>query len=268
MNNFKILFQLGISSCPSVDRYVNTHNTNCKLETLIMENFNFTWREFNENSCSTIRNLFEDKQFSDVTILSEDGEEMKLHRAILASSSAFFRNVLTKINQSDPLIFLKGIQSKELHAIVQFMYLGQAEVPNEDLKSFMEAAKCLQVPGLSDNFSTLSASDPQSNSSSSDKPPVTKRVRFSLEKNQNIVFDQTELNENDFVKCAEMEQQVGNRVNQIEKTVTSSEEMQDCQKNRENRDNIKYSCESCDQMYNRQDNLQRHLKIAHGQLLL
>ena len=267
MNNLKILFQLGISSWPSVDRYVNTHNTNCKLETLIMENFNFTWREFNENSSSTIRKLFEDKQFSDVTILSEDGEEMKLHRAILASSSAFFRNVLSKINQSDPLIFLKGIQSKELLSIVRFMYLGQAEVAQEDLKSFMEAAKCLQVPGLSDNFSTLSASDPQSNSSSSDKPPVTKRVRFSLEKNQNIVFDQTELNENDFVECAEMEQQVENGFNQKEDTVTSSEEMRDCQKNAD-RDSIKFSCESCDQMYNRQDNLQRHLKIAHGQLLL
>ena len=235
-----------------------------------MESFNFTWREFNENSCSTIRNLFEDKQFSDVTILSEDGEEMKLHRAILASSSAFFRNAFSKINQSDPLIFLKGIQSKELHAIVRFMYLGQAEVPNEELKSFMEAAKCLQVSGLSDNFPTLSATDPQggSCSSDSDKPPVTKRVRFSLEKNQNIVFDQTELNENDFVECAEMEQQVEKRVNQTEETVTSYGEMQDCQKNMADRDNIKYSCESCDQMYNRQDNLQRHLKIAHGQLLL
>ena len=233
-----------------------------------MESFNFTWREFNVNSCSTIRNLFEDKQFSDVTILSEDGEEMKLHRAILASSSAFFRNAFSKINQSDPLIFLKGIQSKELHAIVRFMYLGQAEVPNEDLKSFMEAAKCLQVSGLSDNFPTLSVTDPQGGSCSSDKPPVTKRVRFSLEKNQNIVFDQTELNENDFVECAELEQQVEKRANQTEETVPSSEEMQDCQKNMADRDTIKYSCESCDQMYNRQDNLQRHLKIAHGQLLL
>ena len=268
MNNLKILFQLGISSWPSVDRCVNTHNTSCKLETLKMENFNFTWREFNENSCNTIRKLFEDKQFSDVTILSEDGEEMKLHRAILASSSAFFRNVLSKINQSDPLIFLKGIQSKELLSIVRFMYLGQAEVAQEDLKSFMEAAKCLQVPGLSDNFPTLPASDPQDGSYSSDsvKPPVTKRVRFSLEKNQNIVFDQTELNENEFTEFAEMEQQVEKGVNQTEDM--RSEELQDCQKNMADRDSIKFSCESCDQMYNRQDNLQRHLKIAHGQLLL
>ena len=245
---------------------MSTHTApaqNCKFETMKMESFNFTWREFNENSCSTIRNLFEDKQFSDVTILSEDGEEMKLHRAILASSSAFFRNVLSRIKQNDPLIFIKGIQIKELQAIVRFIYLGQTEVSHEDLKSFMDAAKCLQVSGLSDDLlPTLSATDP------SEKPPAIKRVRFSLEKNQNIVFDQTELNENDFVECAELEQQVENLVNQNGKTGLSSEEMQDCQKNIIDKGSIKYSCESCDQMYSRQDNLQRHLKIAHGQLLL
>ena len=248
---------------------MSTHTApaqNCKFETMKMESFNFTWREFNENSCSTIRNLFEDKQFCDVTILSEDGEEMKLHRAILASSSAFFRNVLSRIKQNDPLIFLKGIQIKELQAIVRFMYLGQTEVSHEDLKSFMDAAKCLQVSGLSDDLiPTLSSTDP---SCPSDSPPAIKRVRFSLEKNQNIVFDQTELNENDFVECAELEQQVENLVNQNEKTGLSSEEMQDCRKIMADKGNTKYSCESCDQMYSRQDNLQRHLKIAHGQLLL
>ena len=221
-----------------------------------MENLNFTWREFNENSCSTIRNLFEDKQFSDITILGEDGEEMRLHRAVLASSSAFFRNALAKIKQSDPLIFLKGIQIKELHAIVRFMYLGQTEVPHEDLKAFMEAAKTLQVSGLSDDFIIPSFS--------SDKPPPIKRVRFSLERNQNLVFEQTELDENNFIECAELEQQ-----QETEKKETNFNEMQDCQKNvMTGTENVKYSCESCDQMYNRQDNLQRHLKIAHGKLLL
>ena len=93
------------------------------MQKMKTESFNFTRREFDENSCSTIRNLFEDKLFSDITILSEDGEEMKLHRAILASSSAFFGNILSRIKQSDPLIFLKGIQIKELQAIIRFIYV-------------------------------------------------------------------------------------------------------------------------------------------------
>ena len=172
------------------------------MQKMKTESFNFTRREFDENSCSTIRNLFEDKLFSDITILSEDGEEMKLHRAILASSSAFFRNILSRIKQSDPLIFLKGIQIKELQAIIRFIYLGQAEVSQQDLNSFMDAAKCLQVSGLSDGSS--STSNLQGASSSSDRPPISKRVRFSLEDNQNIIFEPTE-QFNDFVEKEEME---------------------------------------------------------------
>ena len=237
-----------------------------------MESFNFTRREFDENSCSTIRNLFEDKLFSDITILSEDGEEMKLHRAILASSSAFFGNILSRIKQSDPLIFLKGIQIKELQAIIRFIYLGQAEVSQQDLNSFMDAARCLQISGLtSDDIQALdSSSNRQSASSSSDRPPISKRVRFSLEDNQNIIFEPTE-QLNDFIEKEEMEQQVETRYNHTEVEKIKPEEMQDFQKNTTEmttKETVKYSCDSCNQTYIKQDNLQRHLKISHGQILL
>ena len=234
------------------------------MQTMKTERLTLTRREFNENSCSTIRNLFEDKLFSDITILSEDGKEMKLHRAILASSSAFFRNILMKIKQSHPLIFLKGIQIKDLQAIVRFIYLGQAEVPQQDLTSFMDAAKCLQVSGLSgDSLALTSSSDHQSASSSSDRPHVTKRVRFSLENNQNTIFEP--------IEQEEKEQQVTTRDIHTKEAQTKSEEMPDFQKNTTEMtttETVKYSCDSCNQMYIRQDNLQRHLKIAHGQLLL
>ena len=161
------------------------------MQTMTSSWITFTRIEFNENSCGTIKNLFEDKLFSEITIFSEDGEEIKLHRAILASSSAFFRNFLSRIKQSHPLIFLKGIQIKELKSIVLLIYLGQAEVPQQDLNSFLDAAKCLQVSSLSvDSLALTSSSDHQSASSSSDRPPGTKRVRFSLENNQNILFEQ------------------------------------------------------------------------------
>ena len=238
-----------------------------------MESFNFTRREFDENACSTIRNLFEDKLFSDITILSEDGEEMKLHRAILASSSAFFGNILSRIKQRDPLIFLKGIQIKELQAIIRFIYLGQAEVSQQDLNSFMDAAKCLQISGLSDDDDSRaldSSSNHQGASSSSDRPPISKRVRFSLEDNQNIIFEPTE-QLNDFIEKEEMEQQVETRYNRTEVEKIKSEEMQDFQKNTTEmttKETVKYSCDSCNQTYIKQDNLQRHLKISHGQILL
>ena len=59
-----------------------------------METFNLSFKDFNENSSNTIRNLFQNEHFSDVTLLSEDGRELKLHKVILASSSKTFSKIL------------------------------------------------------------------------------------------------------------------------------------------------------------------------------
>ena len=135
----------------------------------------------------------------------------------------------------------------------------------------MDAAKCLQISGLSDDSLALnSSSNRQGVSSSSDRPPISKRVRFSLKDNQNIIFEPTE-QFNDFIEKEEMEQQVETRYNHTEVEKIKSEEMQDFQKNTTEmttKETVKYSCDSCNKTYIRHDNLQRHLKISHGQLLL
>ena len=47
------------------------------------------WNDFKDNVNSAFVNLREDKDFSDVTLACEDGQQVEAHKVILAASSPF-----------------------------------------------------------------------------------------------------------------------------------------------------------------------------------
>ena len=51
---------------------------------------------------------------------------------------------------SHPLLYLNGINEKELLCILQYLYLGETNVPMEQFETFMEIAKDLQIKELGD----------------------------------------------------------------------------------------------------------------------
>ena len=71
---------------------------------------------------------------------------------ILAASSPFFQNLLNKNMKKHhhPLIYMKGVKFEDLCAIVDFLYLGEANVFQENLDSFLGIAEELKLKGLTD----------------------------------------------------------------------------------------------------------------------
>ena len=106
------------------------------------------WNSFNENVNSAFGRLRTDKEFSDVTLACEDGQQMEAHKVILAGSSPFFENMLQKNKHPHPLIYLKGFQSKHFVSILDFLYFGEANVFQEDLDSFLAIAEEIKLKGL------------------------------------------------------------------------------------------------------------------------
>ena len=51
------------------------------------------WNDFRENAVNTFESLKEDKDFTDVTLVCEDGKQVEAHKVILANSSPFFQNI-------------------------------------------------------------------------------------------------------------------------------------------------------------------------------
>merc|ERR1712204_27563 len=97
---------------------------------------------------STLNRLFKDQDFVDVTLACEDGQQIKGHKVVLSSSSSFFKNILLKNPHSSPLIYLKGVQLVDLQSILQFLYLGETEVKEENFTAFMAIADELKINGL------------------------------------------------------------------------------------------------------------------------
>merc|ERR1712204_77473 len=106
------------------------------------------WNDFQENAISAFGTLREDKEFADVTLACEDGSQVEAHRVILASSSPFFLNLLRRNKHPHPLIYMRGLKSEDLVAMIDFLYFGEANVYQENLDSFLAVAEELQLKGL------------------------------------------------------------------------------------------------------------------------
>ena len=119
------------------------------------------WNDFKENIISSLGNLREDQEFTDVTLACEDGRRIEAHKIILAGSSPFFDNLLKRNKHSHPLVYMKGMKSEDMAAIVDFLYRGEANVFQESLESFLAIAHC-NIKAL---FSVLGGGLPQFNTS-------------------------------------------------------------------------------------------------------
>ena len=108
----------------------------------------FKWDDFQENISTAFGSLREDNEFADVTLACEDGQQIKAHKVILAASSPFFQNLLKRNQHSHPLIYMRGLKSEDLLAIIDFVYCGEANIYQEDLDSFLAIAEELKLKGL------------------------------------------------------------------------------------------------------------------------
>jgi len=109
---------------------------------------NLKWRDFKENATSAFRALREEQEFADVTLVCEDGQHVEAHKAILASSSPLFLNLLKDNQNPHPFIFMTDLKYETVLAMVDFLYNGETNVDEEEVKLFLAAAEELKVKGL------------------------------------------------------------------------------------------------------------------------
>ena len=114
----------------------------------MVERLCLKWNDFEENVKNSFERLRGDDNFIDVTLACEDGQQFEAHKVVLASSSPFFHKILRGINHARPLLYLKGMKSFDVASILDFIYLGEANVDQDNLTSFLAVAEELQLKGL------------------------------------------------------------------------------------------------------------------------
>ena len=143
------------------------------------EKFCLQWKEFHGNVSSCYRDIRKTGEFSDVTLASEDGYEVKCHKLILAASSFYLSSL---INLASSPIILEDVSSNQLKKVLDFIYHGEVEVEKEEVFSFLSVGEKLHIRGLT---KPTSASIPTNNVTAS---------TFKEEK-----FDDMEINETDIL---------------------------------------------------------------------
>ena len=112
------------------------------------EKFCLKWNDFQENIANSFHGLREDLDFSDVTLVCEENNQIEAHRVILSACSPFLSSMLKRNKHAHPMIYMRGLNSKDLVAIVDFMYHGEANIYQDDLDGFLALADELQLKGL------------------------------------------------------------------------------------------------------------------------
>ena len=101
------------------------------------EKFCLKWNDFYSNVTKSFSKLRIEDDFFDVTLVSDDQTQISAHKVVLSSCSEYFRNVLKKNKHPNPLLCLEGISSEELNNILDYAYVGEVQIYQNDIDRFL-----------------------------------------------------------------------------------------------------------------------------------
>merc|ERR1712189_82838 len=113
------------------------------------EAYGISCNDFDKTLLFRSKELYEKQLYSDVTLVSDDLVMFSAHKSVLSTASEIFNKLLMmNTKSSEPIIYLKGVHSFELDSMLQFIYLGHANVKSERIEVFVQRTEELQIKGL------------------------------------------------------------------------------------------------------------------------
>jgi len=109
-------------------------------------------KDFQLLNTSSLRQNWNDKSFTDVTLVCNDFISFEAHKIILSSQSSFFSKILKRSEKKDLAIYLPNLSSEQLSVILEFLYFGQTEVHEADLENFLSLCKQLEIRDISEKI--------------------------------------------------------------------------------------------------------------------
>ncbi|XP_023934641.2 uncharacterized protein LOC112043462 [Bicyclus anynana] len=108
--------------------------------------YSLHYEDYSEHLMSRFGKLLQMQSLVDMTLMCSS-HTLRVHKAVLAASSAYFQEVLQK-QTGEPLIILK-MRFNVLKCLVEFMYCGKTQCLEENLDELVSAAQFLKIKGLS-----------------------------------------------------------------------------------------------------------------------
>ena len=238
------------------------------------EKFCLKWNDFHTNVSSSFDTLRKDRDFCDVSLVSEDGNHYESHKVILSSCSPILKNILRKSKSGqEPFIYLNGIGSSELGLILDYVYRGEVQIYQNQIDNFLHSAKILQIVGL--NIVGGEDEEPFSEKLVPDNTfyeDFNKSVPINSQKNEPNTNSQSsvQLNFESGLNVEELERKIGENVDRIEGALVckicghKSNKMSNIKQHVETHiDGISIECGDCPRTFRSRDSLRFHSKKFH-----
>ena len=114
-------------------------------------NYFIQWNDFEANTTYSFKEMRNDQDFTDITLVSDDHQHFDAHKIILGASSWFFCKILKSNKHPHPLVYMRNVKGSCLASILDFIYHGEVNIQQEDLEEFMKVGGELQIKGLEAN---------------------------------------------------------------------------------------------------------------------
>ncbi|XP_055536373.1 longitudinals lacking protein, isoforms H/M/V-like [Wyeomyia smithii] len=125
-------------------------NITSMMPGLIQEQqFCLRWNNYHSNLSAVFDQLYQNQCFVDVTLVG-DGRSIKAHKMVLAASSPYFQTIFSETPCKHPVVIIKDVKWEELKALVEFMYRGEINVGQEQIRPLLKLAEMFQIRGLAE----------------------------------------------------------------------------------------------------------------------
>jgi len=227
-------------------------------------NLSLKWNEFQNVTSKTLSNIFNNHKFADVTLASEDGEQISAHKIILSSGSAVFERILSVNTDKHFLLYLRGYAVKDLELLLQFIYRGEIEVEAEFVERFLQITREFGVRGVFQNDinQTDSMKDEQffqQKSNYDETLAVEEPIEFGDE-SMSRIDEKDALQESSFFGKSE---QLMLEDNEVDIKVNSELLEIDIEPKNKTTGGRNYDCHVCGKQYASPGSLHTHTKAKH-----
>ena len=112
------------------------------------ETYCLKWSNFQSNVSKSFSLLRNEKQLSDVTLISDDHKMVTAHKIVLSTCSEYFKDILTKTKLQNMTFCLEGVSHNDLNRVLDYIYYGEIQVYQDYLERFLNLARRFKLDGL------------------------------------------------------------------------------------------------------------------------
>ena len=112
------------------------------------EKFCLKWNDFHSNIGKSFKSLRYEDDLFDVTLVSDDYNQVSAHKLVLSACSEYFKNIFKNNKHSHPLLCLEGVSLQDLNNVLDYIYNGEIQIFQDNLDRFLDVAQRFKLEGL------------------------------------------------------------------------------------------------------------------------